>query len=67
MGFLKFLLAIGLVIAGIIGIIWAFASCSLIGASSAMSGKYLSTAPSWILGIISFVVGLGGVYMLRRK
>jgi hypothetical protein len=32
-----------------------------------MLGKNISSAPSWIIGIVSFVIFLGGVYMFRKK
>jgi len=67
MGFLKFLLAVGLVIIGVLGIGAALITCINIGVTSSMFGKDISSTPSWIIGIIAFVILLGGIYMLRKK
>lgn len=67
MGFLKFLLAVGLVILGVFGIGSALVTCISAGVTSSMLGKNISSAPSWIIGIVSFVIFLGGVYMFRKK
>ncbi len=66
MGFLKFLLAVFLVILGLFLMGAAFLSCLGGGITSVMSGTTNSEAPSWIMGIIGFVVMLGGIYMLKK-
>ncbi len=66
MGFLKFLLAIALIIAGLIGIASSFLNCMSAGVGSALAGQNLSTTPFWVIGIVAFVVFLGGIYMLRK-
>jgi hypothetical protein len=67
MGFLKFLLAIALILGGIYLIIAAFMGGITIGLSNTINGAHTSAAIAWVMGIIGFVGFLGGIYMLRRK
>jgi len=67
MDFLKFVLAVVMVIAGIVGIGVGFLNCIGAGITSARLDKDISTAPYWIIGIIAFLVLLGGVFMLSKK
>jgi hypothetical protein len=67
MGFLKCVLAVFMVIAGVIGLGVGFLDCMGAGITSARIGKYISTNSSWIISIISFVVLLGGVFILAKR
>lgn len=67
MGFLKFLLAIGLVILGFLLMAGAFLSCVGSGITSSMFGTPTSETSFWLMGIIGFVIFLGGVYMLKKQ
>jgi len=67
MGFLKFLLAVVLILGGIYLIIAAFMGGISIGLSNTINGAHTSSLIAWIIGIIGFVGFLGGIYMLRRK
>jgi hypothetical protein len=67
MGFLKFLGAIAMIIIGLLGVVSSFLGCISNGISSSITGRGSSDAVFWIIGIISFVIFLGGIYVLRRK
>ena len=67
MDFFKFALAVVMVIAGILGIGVGILSCIGAGITSARLDKDISTAPYWIIGIIAFLVLLGGVYILSKR
>ncbi len=67
MDFLKFASAVVMVIAGILGIGVGFLNCMGTGITSARLDKDISTAPSWIIGIIAFLVLLGGVFILSKR
>jgi hypothetical protein len=67
MGFLKFLLAVVLILGGIFLIIAAFMGGISIGLSNTVNGSHTSSLIAWIMGIIGFVGCLGGVYMLRGR
>jgi hypothetical protein len=67
MKFLIFLLAVVMVIAGIVGIGMGFLNCVGKGISSALLDKDISTNSSWIIGIIAFIVLIGGVYILSKR
>lgn len=67
MGFLKFVLAVVLVIGGIILMASAFLGGMQIGIADAMFGGDTSQVFTWIIGIVGFIVLLGGIYMLRRR
>lgn len=67
MGFLKFLLAVALVIVGGLGMLSVPLSCISTGINSSLYGQTFSETPFWIIGIISFVIFLGGLYMLRKR
>ena len=67
MGFLKFLLAVVLILGGIYLIIAAFMGGISIGLSNSINGAHNSSSIAWIMGIVGFVCALGGIYMLRRK
>jgi hypothetical protein len=65
-GFLRFLLAVGLVILGIVLIGGAFTGGLQTGMANSLFGSHTSTAAFWVIGIVGFIVFLGGIYMLRR-
>ena len=67
MGFLKFLLAIALIIIGGLGMASAFLNCVSAGVASSLYGTSMSEAPYWIIGVVGFVIFLGGIYMLRKR
>ena len=66
-GFLKFLLAIGLMILGILLIVSSCASGVQTGMADTLFGGHTNSAIFWVIGINGFVVFLGGMYMLRRR
>ena len=66
MGFLKFLLAVGLVILGGIIMFISFFGGMASGIQSALFGGNAGAALFWIMGIVGFITFLGGVYMLRH-
>ena len=67
MGFLKFLLAIGLVILGAFLTVGGVLSCANVNIMSSFIGSSTSETPFLIIGIVGIVVMLGGFYMLRKK
>jgi len=67
MDFFKFALAVVMVVAGILGIGVGILNCIGAGITSARLDKDISNAPSWIIGIIAFLVLLGGVFMLSKR
>ena len=67
MGFLKFLLAVGLIIFGILFMVGSFFGGIRVGMANALFGSHVSSVSFWVVGIIGFVGFLGGVYMLRKK
>jgi len=67
MDFFKFALAVVMVVAGILGIGVGILNCIGAGITSARLDKDISNAPSWIIGIIAFLVLLGGVYILSKR
>ena len=66
-GFLRFLLAVGLVILGLLG--FGTAIVAVFGSTvvASASGNSPSFVMPWVIGIVSAIVLLGGVYMLRNK
>ena len=67
MGFLKFLLAVALVIVGGLGMLSVPFSCIEAGMTSTMYGTNFSETFYWIVGVVAFVIFLGGIYMLRKR
>jgi hypothetical protein len=67
MGPLKFALAVVMVIAGILGIGVGILSCIGAEITSARLDRNISDAQSWIIGIIAFLVLLGGVFILSKR
>jgi len=65
-GFLKFLLAIGLIILGIFLVGGSFLGGIQAGMYSSLFGGHINSASYWVIGIIGFVVFLGGIYLLRK-
>ncbi len=66
-GFLKFLLAIGLVILGGLMVLGAIMAALSSGIATSLNGGSSPSAVFWVIGIIGFIVFLGGVYMLRKN
>jgi hypothetical protein len=69
MGFLKFLLAIVMMIGGPFIMFAGFATCGSGQIFSSVNGGSSSgaTGLGWIIFIVGFVVFFGGVYMLRNR
>jgi hypothetical protein len=65
-GFLKFLLAIGLIIVGGLLMVGAFMGGVQAGIATSLFGGHINSASYWVVGIIGFVVFLGGIYMFRK-
>jgi len=66
MGFLKFLGGWALAIIGVLGMLGGFMSCVNVGILSSMSNENVSNTPFIIAFIISFIIFLGGIYVLRK-
>jgi len=67
MGFLKFLLAIALMVFGFIVAADAFLGAVQSGMQNALFGQHVSSGIFWVIGIIGVVMFLGGIYMLRSR
>ncbi len=67
MGFLKFLLSIGLVIVGGLLMLGSFFGGIQSGIATSLFGGHANSASFWVVGIVGFVVFLGGIYLLRKK
>jgi hypothetical protein len=67
MGFLKFLLSIGLIIVGGILVVGSFLSGIQTGIATSVYGGHVNSVSFWVTGIIGFVVFLGGIYLLRKR
>ena len=67
MGFLKFLLSIGLIIIGGVLVVGSFLSGIQAGIATSIFGGHVNSASFWVTGIIGFIIFLGGIYLLRKK
>jgi uncharacterized membrane protein len=67
MGFLKFLGGVILAIIGFFGMAFAVAGFFVAKIQESLQGTPLAEWPLIVIGVVAFIMFIGGVYILRSK